>query len=100
MVIIQNDINQSIIFIDDRVGGEMSNPVSMIITHIATQKIREITTDTFDASEWGNGMYSCSVIDTVTNKLITSFTVKLIDIISLTLTENKEVEEIHYPKNR
>jgi hypothetical protein len=100
MVIIKNDINQEITWLDDRVEAEKSNPVIYVLTHTATNKSVEIATMPFDATELYNGGYSCSVIDTITSKLITSFTVKVIDIKSLSLTENERKIDLNYAKNR
>ena len=100
MQIINNTINQTIYFADDRGEAEQPNPVNAAFTHLATEWEAQSDLVDFDATGWRNGLYTCTVTDAVTLIKITSFIVKVIDIIDLTLTENTEVKDIGYVKNR
>ena len=98
---ITNDINQTIVFVDGRESQNQANPATLTLTHIATNKEEILTTAVnFDATEWSNGLYSCQVVDAITLIKITSFIVKVIDIKSLTLTENDNALDLGYAKNQ
>ena len=93
---ITNKTRQSITFV-----GNKGQNVTALLVHLGSKEgylIRDITN--FNAVDFNNGMYSCSIIDTDTHKVITNFLVKLIDKKELTLKENNTERELYYPKNR
>ena len=99
MVIIHNDINQPIVFVDDRGKAERSNPISMGFRHVASEKESIFTAQLIDASNLRNGIYQVEVMDTITTQKITSFMLKVIDVKSLSLTENNNSKNIGYKNN-
>lgn len=98
MLNVYNGADQTIVWIDDRVSGQ-TNPVRLSLIHIPSLKEYLITplTSVVDLSGYYNGLYECNIIDNVTDLLITSFTLKMIDVSSLTLLENSYIPIV--PKN-
>ena len=97
MVNVYNTSAQTLYWIDDRLTGG-ANPVRLVAVHIPSLKIYTVTPlpndNIIDLTGWYNGNYECSIVDNVTEKLITSFTLKVIDINSLSLSENSYIPVI------
>ena len=98
MVIIQNDINQTINFVDDRAAS--TGFVDLQLTHVATDKVVNfdnniVSSSSFviDASELRNGLH-LAIISSVT-----SFIIQVVDVNSINLPENSEKIDLGYKNN-
>lgn len=98
MVIINNDINQAINFVDDR--SPSGGVVNLHLTHIATGKVvvfeNNIVTDgafSIDASLLRNGLHKAEILN------ITSFIVKVFDIKALSLSSPNNNINLGYKNN-
>jgi len=70
----------------------------LVAVHIPSLKIYTVSPlpgdNIINLTGWYNGNYECTIIDNVTNELITSFTLKVIDVNSLSLSENSYIPTI------
>jgi len=102
MINIYNAVDQEVFWLDDRLTGG-TNAVRLFAVHVATKK--EVTinplplNNIIDALSWANGLHVCNIIDNVTDNIITSFLIKVNDVISLDLDENPRSPVIGYNKN-
>ena len=98
MLNIYNTTNQTINWIDDRT--ETANPVRLDLIHIPTGWVGTINPlpadGIVDLSLYMHGLYECTITDTVTLEVVTRFTIKINDIVSLTLPENSRVPVVGY----